>query len=108
MIIKVKSGIVFAHKHVTNDPERPGWWRKIKRHEAGYASCLSFNRHLKKFMIFISDYSSSVQIKIKSSLNSLSTLSGVTSERYPTPRLCAKAHTSRMQRWQVVGNVWEI
>jgi len=31
-----------------------------------------------------------------------------TSEWFPTPRLCARAHTSRLQRWLVVGNVWEI
>jgi len=31
--------------------------------------------------------------KIKSSWYSLNTLSGVTSERCPSPRLCAKAHT---------------
>jgi len=36
-------------------------------------------------------------------LYSLNTLSGVTSERCPSPRLCAKAHTSRLQRWRVVG-----
>jgi len=36
--------------------------------------------------------------KIKSSLYSLNTLSGVTSERCPSPQLCAKAHTSRLQR----------
>jgi len=32
--------------------------------------------------------------KIKSSLYSLNTLSGVTSERCPSPRLCAKNRTS--------------
>jgi len=46
--------------------------------------------------------------KIKSLLYLLNTLSGVTSERCLSPRLCAKNHTSRLQRWRVVGNVWEI
>jgi len=46
--------------------------------------------------------------KIKSLLYSLITLSGFTSERYPSPRLCARDHTSRLQRWRVVGNVREI
>jgi len=45
---------------------------------------------------------------IKSSLYSLNTFSGVTSERCPSLRLCARAHTSRLQRWRVVDNVWEI
>jgi len=26
----------------------------------------------------------------------------------PSPRLCVKVHTSRLQRWLVVGNVWKI
>jgi len=38
----------------------------------------------------------------------MNTLSGVTSERCPSSRLCANTHTSRQQRWRVVGNVWEI
>jgi len=38
----------------------------------------------------------------------LSFLSDVTSERCPSPWLCAWAHTSRLQQWQIVGNVWEI
>jgi len=46
--------------------------------------------------------------KIKSSLYSLNTLSGVTSERCRFPWLCATAHISKLQRWRVVGNVWEI
>jgi len=46
--------------------------------------------------------------KIKSSLYLLYTLLGVTSERCPSPRLCAKAHTSRLQRWWVIGNMCEI
>jgi len=25
-----------------------------------------------------------------------------------TPQLCARAHTSRLQRWRVAGNVWKI
>jgi len=33
-------------------------------------------------------------------------LSDVTIERCPSPRLCA--HTSKLQGWRVVGNVWEI
>jgi len=41
-------------------------------------------------------------------LYSLNTLSGVTSERCPTPQFCIRAHTSRLQRWRVVGNVLEI
>jgi len=49
-----------------------------------------------------------IKSKIKSLLHSLNTLSGVTSERCPIPRPCARAHTSRLQRWRVVGNVWEI
>jgi len=47
--------------------------------------------------------------QIKSSLNSLNTLSGVTSERCPSPRLCAKAHTIKVatvaSRWQRVGRL---
>jgi len=34
-------------------------------------------------------------------------VSGVKSERCPSSWLCARAHTSRLQRWRVVGNVWE-
>jgi len=49
------------------------------------------------------------KIKIKSLLFSLNTLSGVTSERYPSLRLCAKAHTFKVatvaSRWQRVGNL---
>jgi len=45
--------------------------------------------------------------KIKALFYSLNTLSGVTSERCPTPRLCAKAHTIKVamvaSRWQRVG-----
>jgi len=26
----------------------------------------------------------------------------------PSPRLCVRTHTSRLQRWRVFGNVWEI
>jgi len=48
------------------------------------------------------------QIKNKSLLYSLNKLSGVTSERCPSPKLYARAHTSRLQQWLVVGNVWEI
>jgi len=37
------------------------------------------------------------------------TLSGVTSERCPSPRLCARAHTSKVaavaSRWQRVGDL---
>jgi len=44
--------------------------------------------------------------KIKSSIYSLNTLSSVTSERCPSPRLCAKAHTMKVatvaSRWQRV------
>jgi len=47
-------------------------------------------------------------IQKKSSVYSLNTISGVMSERCPSPRLCVRAHTSRLQRWRVVGNVWEI
>jgi len=36
------------------------------------------------------------KIKFKSLLYSLNTLSGVTSERCPSPRLCARADTSRL------------
>jgi len=43
--------------------------------------------------------------KIKSGLYSLRTLSGLTSEWCPSLRLCVRAHTSRLQRWRVVGNV---
>jgi len=41
--------------------------------------------------------------KIKSLLYSLNTLSGVTSERYPSlpSRFCAKGHTSKSQWWWV-------
>jgi len=46
--------------------------------------------------------------KIKSSLYSLDTLSGVTSERCPTPRLCTRTNISRLQQWRVVCSVWEI
>jgi len=46
--------------------------------------------------------------QIESSLYSLNTLSGVTSEWCSSPRLCARSHTSRLQQWRVVGNVWEI
>jgi len=48
------------------------------------------------------------EIKIKSSLYSLNNFSGVTSERCPSPRLCARASTSRLRRWRVVGNMWKI
>jgi len=41
--------------------------------------------------------SKSIQIFIYS----LNILSGVTSERCPSPRLCASAHTSSLQRWQL-------
>jgi len=47
--------------------------------------------------------------QIKCSLYSLNTLSGVTSERCPSPRLCARAHTSKVEamasRWQRMGNL---
>jgi len=47
--------------------------------------------------------------KIKSSLYSINTLSGVTSERCPSPQLCAKAHTIKVatvaSRWQRVGDL---
>jgi len=47
--------------------------------------------------------------KIKSLLYSLNTLSGVARERYPSPRLCAKAHTIKVatvaNRWQRVGDL---
>jgi len=44
--------------------------------------------------------------QIKSSLYSLNTLSGVTSERCPSQRLCAKAHTITVaSRWQRVGDL---
>jgi len=46
--------------------------------------------------------------QIKSSLYSLNTLSGVTSERCLFSRLCAIDHASRLQWWRVVGNVLEI
>jgi len=46
--------------------------------------------------------------KIKPSLYSFNTFSDVTSERCPTPQLCVRANTSRLQRWRVVGNVLEI
>jgi len=45
---------------------------------------------------------------IKSLLYSLNTLSGVMSKRCPSPQLCARGHTSRLQQWRVVSNVWEI
>jgi len=45
---------------------------------------------------------------IKSLLYSLNSLSDVTSERCPSPRLCTRSHTSRLQWWRVVGNMWEI
>jgi len=51
-----------------------------------------------------------IKKKIKSTLYSLNTLSGVTSEWCLSPRLCTRAqHTSRLQRWQVVGKgaTWE-
>jgi len=42
-------------------------------------------------------------------LTSSNTLSGVTSERYPSPRLCAKAHTIKVatlaSRWQRMGDL---
>jgi len=41
--------------------------------------------------------------KFKSLLLYSSRMSGLTS-----PRLCARVHTSTLQRWRVVGNVWEI
>jgi len=46
--------------------------------------------------------------QIKLLLYSLIIFSGVTSERCPSPRLCARAHTSTLQRWRFIGNVWEI
>jgi len=46
--------------------------------------------------------------KFKYSLFSLYALLGVTSVRCPSPRPCARAHTSRLQRWRVIGNVWDI
>jgi len=49
--------------------------------------------------------------KIKSLLYSLYILSGVTSERCPTPRLCAKAHSSRFshqnRRSPVLDDFWK-
>jgi len=47
---------------------------------------------------------------IKSSLYSLNTLSGVASERCPSPRLCARDHTLKVaavaSRWQRVGDLF--
>jgi len=47
--------------------------------------------------------------KIKSSLFSLNTLSGVTSERCPSPRLCAEGPHIKVatvtSRWQRVGDL---
>jgi len=47
--------------------------------------------------------------KIKSLLYSLNTLSGVTIEWCPSPRLCAKAHTIKVatvtSRWQRMGDL---
>jgi len=48
------------------------------------------------------------KIKKKTNLHYARLIFGVTSERCPSPRLCAKAYTSRLWRWRVVGNVWEI
>jgi len=49
------------------------------------------------------------QKKSKSSLYSLNTLSCVTSERCPSPLLCAKAHTIKVatvaSRWQRMGDL---
>jgi len=51
--------------------------------------------------------------QIKSSLYLLNTLSGVMSERCPSPRLCAKAHTIKVatvaSRWQgdLIGSGFE-
>jgi len=46
---------------------------------------------------------------IKSSLYSFNTLSGVMSERCPSPRLCARENTSKVaavaSRWQRVGDL---
>jgi len=44
------------------------------------------------------------QTKIKNQFfikYSLNTLSGVTSQQCPSPRLCARSYTSRLQRWRV-------
>jgi len=47
--------------------------------------------------------------EIKSSLYSLNTLSGVTSERCPSQQLCAKAHTIKVAtvagHWQRMGDL---
>jgi len=47
--------------------------------------------------------------KIKSSLYSLNTLSGVTSEWCPSPLLCTKVHTIKIamvaSRWQCMGDL---
>jgi len=54
-------------------------------------------------------YYSKIKSKTKSLLCSLNTLSGVTSERCPSPQLCATAHTSKAavvaSHWQQVGNL---
>jgi len=47
-------------------------------------------------------------IKNQIFVSSLNTLSSVTSERWPSPMLCERDHTLRLQRWRVIDNVWEI
>jgi len=53
--------------------------------------------------------SKSTNVQIKSSLYLLNTLSGVTSERCPSPQLCAKAHTIKVptvaSHWQRMGDL---
>jgi len=78
------------------------------------------NKKNVKFILFLKNYAvmnlslcewctGSGQIKkIKSLLYSLNTLSGDTSEQCPSPQLCTKANTSRLQQWRVVGSMWEI
>jgi len=57
---------------------------------------------------FITVPKNNIKEKNQSLLYSLNTLSGVTGEWCPSPRLCAKTHTSRLQPRRVVGNVWDI
>jgi len=46
--------------------------------------------------------------KKKSLSFSFNTFSGIPSEQCLTPWLYARAHTSRQQWWQFVGNLWKI
>jgi len=78
------------------------WERKLKEIVAIGKLSYSYSRFECDFQFFSNKKE---RKKIKPLLYSFNILTG---ERCPSPRLCARAHTSRLQRWRVGGNVWEI